>query len=112
MKKHLISFPDFMQADIRVGSVTAVQSLPDSDKLYELTVDLGSDYGTVTILAGIAQYVAKKDLIGKAFLFVANLEPKDMACSTSHGMMLAADQDGAPLLLPAPPELPPGTPVH
>jgi tRNA-binding EMAP/Myf-like protein len=41
------------QLDIRVGTITAVDEVPGSDKLMRLTVDLGDH--TRTILAGIKQ---------------------------------------------------------
>ena len=41
------------QLDIRVGTITAVDEVPGSDKLMRLTVELGDH--TRTILAGIKQ---------------------------------------------------------
>jgi tRNA-binding EMAP/Myf-like protein len=41
------------QLDIRVGTITAVDEVPGSDKLMRLTIDLGDHIRT--ILAGIKQ---------------------------------------------------------
>lgn len=109
MKKDNIAFGDFMKLDLRVGLVVKAQPLEASQKLIELTVDLGEDYGTVTILAGIRQFYEPEQLQGKKFVFVANLDPKPMAGSVSNGMMLAVDHDGKPLILPMPEEIIPGT---
>lgn len=112
MKKHFIQFPDFLNLDIRVGKVVDAKRLESSSKLLELQVDLGEDYGVVTILAGMAQFFTPEDFIGKHFAFVANLEPKEMAGSTSNGMMLAADVENKPVLLELSSSIPPGSPIR
>ena len=105
MKKDHAEFGDFMKLDIRVGLVEKVIALPNSEKLYELTVNFGEDYRTVTILTGLQQFVKPEELEGKKFLFIANLKPRPMAGSVSNGMLLAADGDDRPVLIPVPDEL-------
>lgn len=112
MKKHFIQFPDFLNLDIRVGKVLDAKRLESSNKLLELQVDLGEDYGVVTILAGMAQFFAPEDFIGKHFGFVANLEPKEMAGSISNGMMLSADVENKPVLLELSSSIPPGSTIR
>lgn len=99
MKKDLISYADFAKLDLRIGTIEKVEPLPNSEKLLRLTVALGEDYGTVEILSGIAQFYSVKDLMGKQCVFLANLEPKPMAGSVSHGMLIAIDDDTKPILL-------------
>lgn len=112
MKKHYASFIDFQNFDLRVGKVVEAKILEQSRKLIELRVDLGEDYETVSVLAGLAEFYSPDDFIGKTFLFVANLEPKEMAGSTSNGMMLAADSTDMPVLLEMPSNLAPGTVIR
>lgn len=112
MKKDTIQFEDLMKVDIRVGKVLSAKPLPKSDKLIELKVDLGEDYGTRTILAGIAKFYAPEQLLGRNLLFLPNLEPKKMAGSVSEGMMLAVDGQEKPELLAVNPELAPGSTVR
>lgn len=102
MIKPQISFSDFSALDIRVGEIIDVIYIKDSQKILELFVDMGSDYGKVTILAGIKQWYTKKDLLGKKLLFCANLEPKTLLGKTSQGMMLAVDSSKKPILIKAP----------
>lgn len=52
------------QLDIRVGTITAVDEVPGSDKLMRLTVDLGDH--SRTILAGIKQEWARESRNQKA----------------------------------------------
>lgn len=107
MKKQLISYDQFSTLDIRVGKIIEATLVENSKKLIRLSVDMGDDYGNVIILSGIAEVYTPGDLINKKMLFLANLEPKSMANETSHGMMLAADVEGRPLII----ELPDDTPV-
>lgn len=109
MKKDYAQFDEFMKLDIRVGKVEKAQPLPNSTKLLELTVNFGEDYGTTTILAGIQQFFKPEDLEGNQYLFIANLQPRPMAGSVSNGMLLAADNEDKPVLIPVPNELKPGS---
>jgi len=107
MKKPLIEFPDFLKLDARAGEIKTATAVPDSNKLLELTVDLGEDYGIVTILSGIAKYFPAETLPGKKVPVIANLAPKQMAGKFSNGFVLMVDLPGhIPVLI----ELPAATP--
>jgi tRNA-binding protein len=74
------------QLDIRVGTITAVDEVPGSDKLMRLTVDLG-DHAR-TILAGIKQERADpQEIVGRQALVVVNLPPRKMRGVVSEGML-------------------------
>ncbi len=111
MKKDNTTFPDLMKIDIRVGEVIEASNVEVSNKLIELTVNLGEEYGTVTIFTGMRKWYAPEDFKGHKFLFVANLEPKKMMDRESQGMILSAEIDDAPVLVPVDPQLPNGTPM-
>ena len=99
MKKPFAAFPDFDKLDIRVGEIKDAKKLENSKKLIELTVDLGDEYGTVTILTGLAMIYDPAGFIGKKYLFLANLEPKPMAGKVSNGMIVTGDDNGNPILV-------------
>ena len=99
MKKDIIQFPDFSKLDIRVGEVTNATLVEGSNKLIELTVDIGADYGIATIFTGMQKWYTPEHFAGKKFLFVANLEPKKIMSRNSQGMIMSADKDGSPLLI-------------
>lgn len=105
MKKDTCAFPDFMKLDIRVGEVTNAQRVEGSNKLIELTVNLGEEYGAVTIFTGMQKWYSPEDFQDKKFLFIANLEPKKMMGRESQGMILSGDKDGEPILIPVSTEL-------
>lgn len=91
MKKDQINYSDFQKLDIRVGEIKEAQFLEGSRNLLQLQVDLGEEYGVVEILSGIADYYKPETLVGKKYLFVANLEPKKILGHYSNGMILATD---------------------
>lgn len=111
MKKAPITYDQFSVLDIRVGKIVEATLVENSKKLIKLSVELGEDYKEVTILTGVAEFYTPGDLIGKKMLFLTNLEPKPMAGETSHGMMLAADIEGKPILIELPEDTPVGIPL-
>ena len=108
MKKDYAVFGDFMKLDIRVGEIKDAKRVEESNKLIELTVDLGEDYGTVTIFTGMQKWYTPEDFLGKKYLFIANLEPKKMMGRESQGMILSGDCDGEPVLISVSSDLPNG----
>jgi methionyl-tRNA synthetase len=85
-----IGFEDFVKMDLRVAEIKACEDVPGADKLYKLTIDVGEER---TIVAGIKQYYAGEELIGKKIAVVTNLEPRKLRGIMSHGMLLAASND-------------------
>jgi len=104
MKKPLIEFTDFLKLDARAGEIKTATKVEKSNKLLEITVDLGEDYGVVTILSGIAKHYTPESIIGKKVPVVANLAPKPMAGKVSNGFILMIDlPDHTPVLIELPP---------
>ena len=50
MLKPIIPFPTFASLDLRVGKILTVKEVPQSEKLYRLTVDFGTEIGKKIIL--------------------------------------------------------------
>ena len=74
------------QIDIRVGTITAVEEIPRSEKLVRLIVDFGDH--TRRILAGMKKERSNpREIEGQQALFVVNLEPRQMMGETSEGML-------------------------
>lgn len=106
----ILSFSDFQKMDLRIGKVLAAEKVLESQHLVRMKVDLGEE-NPRNILAGIGEWYKPRDLIGKNFIFVANLESKKMLGEESNGMILCADLEGKAILVPAP-DVPPGTIVR
>src|SRR6476660_1829310 len=73
--------------DIRLGTIEAVEDVPDSRKLVRLTVNFGDHRRT--ILSGMkGERANPQEIQGRQALFVVNLEPRKMAGEVSEGMLL------------------------
>ena len=88
-----IQFSDFTKLDLRTGTVTEAERVPDSDKLLRVEVDLG--FEDRQVLAGVADQMAADELVGRRVVVVVNLAPRTMFGLESQGMMLMAeDREG------------------
>jgi methionyl-tRNA synthetase len=95
-----ISYDDFSKLDIRIGTVTAAELVPDTDKLIKCTVNFG-ELGERAIVSGIAQWKSPEELVGRQLPYIVNLAPRVLRGVESKGMLLAAsDEDGVALLFP------------
>ena len=71
-----ISFDQFEKVDIRIGTVVSAEVPEWSHWVMRITADLGEELGEKQCFSGIMKFFEPKDLIGKQFPFVVNLEPR------------------------------------
>lgn len=93
----MITFDDFAKLDIRTGTIIEAQRVEGSEKLLKLQIYLGDEKRQ--LIAGIGKHYEPQDLVGRQIPILANLEPKMIMGLESQGMILAADDDGKPVLL-------------
>ena len=105
-----ISIDQFFETVLRVATIQEAEKVPKSSKLMQLTVDVGED-APRTIVAGIAKAYTAEDLVGKQVVVVANLKPAKLMGIESNGMVLAATDDGKPVVLHPAAPVPNGTRV-
>lgn len=105
-----ISFEEFVKLDIRIGKIKNAEKVEGADKLLKLTVDIGDR--EITLAAGIAEYYKPEELIGKEIPILVNLKPRKIRGILSQGMMLAADENGRPVLLHPEKEIKPGSKIR
>ena len=86
----MITIEDFIKCEFKVGEVLTAEEVEGSEKLLKLSVDLGEEEPR-QILSGIKAWYTPEDLVGKQFIFVANLEPRKMMGLESQGMIMCAD---------------------
>jgi methionyl-tRNA synthetase len=94
----VISIDDFAKIDLRIARIVACSAVPGSDKLLQLTLDIG-EAATRNVFSGIKSAYEPQDLVGKLTVMVANLAPRKMKFGLSEGMVLAAsarDEKAAP----------------
>ncbi|WP_133650770.1 methionine--tRNA ligase [Paraburkholderia flava] len=87
-----ISIDDFAKVDLRIAKIVDCRAVEGSDKLLQLTLDIGEEK-TRNVFSGIRSAYRPEDLVGKFTVMVANLAPRKMKFGMSEGMVLAASAD-------------------
>ena len=85
----IIGIEDFMKIDLRVAEVLDAATVDGSDKLLQLTLNVG-EAEPRNVFSGIREFYQPEDLKGKLVVMVANLAPRKMRFGISNGMVLAA----------------------
>jgi len=104
-----VSMKEFKRLKIRVGTVSSVDNVPGSDKLYKLAVDMGDE--TRQIVTGLVDYYSADEMEGKVIAVVVNMKPAKIFGQWSYGMLLAAEIDDHLSLLTVDREIPNGARV-
>lgn len=95
----IVNFQDWQKISLVVGQIKQVEEIQGADKLWKLSVDIGSE--NITLCAGIKQHYSKEDLIEKKIIVFKNLAPRVMRGIESQGMLLAAvNQEKVVLISP------------
>ena len=90
----LVNIGDFSKLDLRVAKVLEAKFVDGSDKLLQLTLDLGTEQRNV--FSGIRSAYDPAKLVGRQVVMIANLEPRKMRFGVSQGMVLCASADDGP----------------
>ena len=109
-KDDKISIDDFAKVELRVAQIKTVEKVENADKLYKLTIDLGSEQRT--IVSGIVPYYTQEELLNKKIVVVANLKPAKLRGIVSNGMLLAAGDGDLVKLLTVDDSIANGTKIH
>jgi len=107
----MVSFPEFKKIELRAAKILKAEEVPEKDRLYKLTIDLGKEQRT--IVAGLREFYSSEQLEGKTIIVVANLDPATIAGIKSEAMLLAIKNvEGKYSLLTTDGEVEPGTPAE
>jgi len=85
-----ITYNEFKKLEMRVGQITEVERVKDSDKLYKMQVDVGKEK-PVQIVTSLVDFYTLEELKNKKIIVLVNLEPADFRGETSEGMLLCAE---------------------
>lgn len=107
--KKEITFDTFAALDVRAGKILKAEKVKSSNKLLQITVDLG--FETRIILSGIAEFFDASEITGQSVCVVANLAPKKMMGVESNGMILMGE-DSEGVLHFVETDAEPGSPVN
>ncbi len=92
-----IKIDEFAKLDLRAALVKDARLVEGSDKLLQLTLDIGTE--TRNVFSGIRVAYLPEQLIGRYVVMIANLEPRKMRFGVSEGMVLCAGDDASGLFL-------------
>jgi methionyl-tRNA synthetase len=95
-----INYDDFAKLDCRIALIVDARRVEKSNKLLQLTLDIGSE--TRNVFAGISGAYDPEQLKGKLTVMVANLAPRKMRFGVSEGMVLAAGSGDSEIYLLSP----------
>lgn len=83
-----ITYEQFQQLELKVARIVAVDEIPNADRLWKLSIDVGGS--KKEIVAGIKLHYKAEDLVNKFIVIVNNLQPALIRGIRSEGMLLAA----------------------
>jgi tRNA-binding protein len=98
----VIDFNHFLEVDMRVGRVLAVDDFPEARKpAWKLTIDFGEEIGVKRSSAQIKHYLSE-ELLGTLVVAVVNFPPRQIGPFMSEVLVLGAldEQLGVVLLRP------------
>ena len=98
----MATFQDFMNLDIRVGTIIDAQVFEKAKKpAYQLKIDFGKEIGVKKSSAQITEVYKCEELIGKQVLAVVNFPPRQIADFMSEVLVLGTySKQGVVLIKP------------
>ncbi|HEY3775369.1 MAG TPA: tRNA-binding protein [Solirubrobacteraceae bacterium] len=92
----MIDFDHFMEVDMRIGRVTAVEEFPEARRpAWKLTIDFGPEIGVKRSSAQITHY-DRDELEGTLVTAVVNFPPRQIGPFMSEVLVLGALDESDP----------------
>lgn len=99
----LISFDDFLNVEIRVGTVVRSEPFPEARRpAIKLWVDFGGEIGERKSSAQITQHYAPEDLVGRQVIAVVNFPTKQIGPFMSEFLTLGLHDEVGNVVLVGP----------
>lgn len=98
-----LTWSDFEQVDMRVGTIVDVQDFPEAHTpAYKLTINFGPEVGTLRSSAQITDLYTKDDLQGKQIIGVVNFPPKQIGPMMSECLVTGFHRSNDAVVLATP----------
>ncbi len=99
----MISFQEFENVDLRVGTIIEVNDFPKAKKpAFQLKIDFGSEIGIKNSSAQITVHYSKENLIGKQIMAVVNFPPRQIANFMSEVLVTGFEDENGAIVLVSP----------
>ncbi|GGE26011.1 MULTISPECIES: tRNA-binding protein [Sphingobacterium] len=96
----LISWDEFEQVDLRVGTILEVADFPKAKRpAYQILVDFGPEIGTRKSSAQITKHYSKEELLGKQVVAVVNFPKKQIANFMSECLVTGFEDENGDIIL-------------
>mgnify|MGYP001596802527 FL=1 len=97
-----ITFDDFMNVEIRVGTIIKAEPFPEARKpAYKMVIDFGGDVGQKKSSAQITTHYQYEDLVGRQVMAVTNFPPRQIGPFMSEVLTLGFADDKGEIVLAA-----------
>ncbi len=98
-----ITWNDFEQVELRVGTIVEVQDFPEARKpAYKITADFGEGIGLKKSSAQITDLYNKEELMNKQIIGVVNFPPKQIGPFVSEFLVTGFPQADGKVVLAVP----------
>ena len=98
-----ITYDDFLNVDIRVGTITRAEPFPQARKpAIRLWIDFGAEIGEKKSSAQIAVLYDPDQLVGKQVMAVVNFPPRQIGPVLSEVLVLGVSDENGDIVLISP----------
>ena len=109
-----ITYDDFLNVDIRVGTVIRAEPFPEARKpAIKMWIDFGDEIGVRKTSAQVTAHYTPEQLVGKQVMGVVNFPPRQIGPFMSEVLVLGlSDTNGDIVLLGPDRSIPNGERMH